>query len=221
MDSRQISGSIEGQLLIAVPHMEDPRFRHSVIYMCSHTRSGAVGLVVNKLIDDMPFTDLLQQLDIERSERANAIRVHFGGPVEPGRGFVLHTQDYKIDGTTEVAGGMALTATTDILRDMAHGKGPENCLLALGLFRLGSGPTRSRDSGQWLAGGASRSQAAVRCRGRNQMAARLRQAGCRTWRAVPDQRPRLNFRLAGSSSGAIATLINMLCEFSEKPSQIW
>ena len=151
MDSRQISGSIEGQLLIAVPHMEDPRFRHSVIYMCSHTRSGAVGLVVNKLIDDMPFTDLLRQLDIERSERANAIRVHFGGPVEPGRGFVLHTQDYKIDGTTEVAGGMALTATTDILRDMANGRGPENCLLALGYSGWGPGQLdREIQDNGWL-----------------------------------------------------------------------
>lgn len=149
--SRQISGSVEGQLLIAVPHMEDPRFRHSVIYVCSHNRSGALGLVVNKLIDDMPFSDLLQQLEIEPGARANAIRVHFGGPVEPGRGFVLHTQDYRIDGTTEVAGGMALTATTDILRDMAQGRGPQDCLLALGYSGWGPGQLdREIQDNGWL-----------------------------------------------------------------------
>lgn len=149
--SRQISGSVEGQLLIAVPHMEDPRFRHSVVYVCSHNRSGALGLVVNKLIDDMPFTDLLQQLDIERGTRAKAIRVHFGGPVEPGRGFVLHTQDYRIDGTTEVAGGMALTATTDILRDMSHGRGPQDSLLALGYSGWGPGQLdREIQDNGWL-----------------------------------------------------------------------
>jgi putative transcriptional regulator len=150
-NAREISGSVEGQLLIAVPHMEDPRFRHSVIFMCSHSRSGAVGLVVNKLIDDMPFSDLLQQLDIERSERADAIRVHFGGPVEPGRGFVLHTQEYKIDGTTPVAGGMALTATTDILRDMAKGHGPQDCFLALGYSGWGPGQLdREIQDNGWL-----------------------------------------------------------------------
>jgi putative transcriptional regulator len=150
-NARQISGSVEGQLLIAVPHMEDPRFRHSVIFMCSHSRSGAVGLVVNKVIDDMPFSDLLQQLDIERGEKANAIRVHFGGPVEPGRGFVLHTQDYKIDGTAQVAGGMSLTATTDILRDMALGRGPQDSLLALGYSGWGPGQLdREIQENGWL-----------------------------------------------------------------------
>lgn len=150
-NEREISGSVEGQLLIAVPHMEDPRFRHSVVYLCSHSRSGAVGLVVNKLINDMPFADLLEQLDIERSERANGIRVHFGGPVEPGRGFVLHTTDYTIEGTTEVAGGMALTATTDILRDMALGVGPAHSLLALGYSGWGPGQLdREIQDNGWL-----------------------------------------------------------------------
>jgi putative transcriptional regulator len=149
--AREISGSVEGQLLIAVPHMEDPRFRHSVIFMCSHSRSGAVGLVINKVIDDMPFADLLQQLDIERGEKAKAIRVHFGGPVEPGRGFVLHSQDYKIDGTAQVAGGMALTATTDILRDMALGRGPQDSLLALGYSGWGPGQLdREIQDNGWL-----------------------------------------------------------------------
>ena len=150
-NEREISGTVEGQLLIAVPHMEDPRFRRSVIYMCSHTPSGAVGLVVNQVIEDMAFADLLEQLDIERGEPANAIRVHFGGPVETGRGFVLHTQDYRIDGTTEIAGGMALTATTDILRDMAQGRGPRHSLLALGYAGWGPGQLdREIQENGWL-----------------------------------------------------------------------
>ncbi|MGE0661254.1 MAG: YqgE/AlgH family protein [Reyranellaceae bacterium] len=150
-NEREISGSVEGQLLIAVPHMEDPRFRHSLVYMCSHSRSGAVGLVVNKLIEDMPFADLLEQLDIETGDKSNAIRVHFGGPVEPGRGFVLHTSDYSIDGTTGVAGGMALTATTDILRDIALGRGPAQSLLALGYSGWGPGQLdREIQDNGWL-----------------------------------------------------------------------
>lgn len=150
-NEREISGSVEGQLLIAVPHMEDPRFRHSLVYMCSHSRSGAVGLVVNKLIEDMPFADLLEQLDIETGDQSKAIRVHFGGPVEPGRGFVLHTSDYSIDGTTGVAGGMALTATTDILRDIALGRGPSQSLLALGYSGWGPGQLdREIQDNGWL-----------------------------------------------------------------------
>jgi putative transcriptional regulator len=134
-NARQISGSVEGQLLIAVPHMEDPRFRHSVIFMCSHSRSGAVGLVVNKVIDDMPFADLLQQLDIERGEKAKAIRVHFGGPVEPGRGFVLHSEDWGGQDTISVVGpngNYALTGTIDVLKAIAEGGGPSRWLIALG-----------------------------------------------------------------------------------------
>ncbi len=150
-NEREINGSVEGQLLIAVPHMEDPRFRHSLVYMCSHSRSGAVGLVVNKLIEDMPFADLLEQLDIESGDQSDAIRVHFGGPVEPGRGFVLHTSDYSIDGTTGVAGGMALTATTDILRDIALGRGPAQSLLALGYSGWGPGQLdREIQDNGWL-----------------------------------------------------------------------
>lgn len=148
---REISGTIEGQMLIAVPHMEDPRFHHSLIYVCSHSLNGAVGLVVNKVLEDMPFTDLLEQLEIEPRQPADAIRVHFGGPVEPGRGFVLHTSDYTVDGTTEVAGGMALTATTDILRDIAQGSGPAHSLLALGYSGWGPGQLdREIQDNGWL-----------------------------------------------------------------------
>lgn len=147
---RQITGSVEGQLLIAAPHMEDPRFAHSVVYVCSHTQQSAVGLVVNKLIEDMPLGDLLEQQE-DLGDGGPLIRVHFGGPVEPGRGFVLHTPEYQIDGTMIVAGGMALTGTTDILHDIAKQRGPRQSLLALGYAGWGPGQLdREIQDNGWL-----------------------------------------------------------------------
>jgi putative transcriptional regulator len=135
--------------------MEDPRFQHSVIYMCSHDRDGAVGLIVNKLIEHMPFVDLLRQLNIAGPGSDKHIRVHFGGPVEPGRGFVLHSSDYTVEGTKPVAGGMALTGTTEILRDLALGKGPRQSLLALGYAGWGPGQLdREIQQNGWLVVGA-------------------------------------------------------------------
>jgi|SRR6185369_16479682 len=150
-DPRQITGTVEGQLLVAVPHMEDPRFTHSVIYMCSHDRDGAVGLIVNKLIEHMPFADLLRELKVEGRFQDKHIRVHFGGPVEPGRGFVLHSPEYAVDGTKTVGGGMALTGTTEILRDIALGQGPRQSLLALGYAGWGPGQLdREIQQNGWL-----------------------------------------------------------------------
>lgn len=154
-DARQITGSVEGQFLVAVPHMEDPRFQHSVIYMCSHDGDGAIGLIVNKLIEHMPFADLLRQLNVAGHWNDQQIRVHFGGPVEPGRGFVLHSPEYAVEGTKKVGGGMALTGTTEILRDMALGQGPQQSLLALGY--AGWGPKqldREIQQNGWLVVGA-------------------------------------------------------------------
>src|SRR5262245_54533963 len=91
-----------GQLLVAMPHMEDQRFAHAVIYICAHSAEGAMGLVVNKVLESLSFPDLLQQLEIPTGPRMQQIRVHFGGPVESGRGFVLHSDDYHHDGTLMV-----------------------------------------------------------------------------------------------------------------------
>ena len=126
------SGYLDGQLLIAMPAMGDPRFARSVVYICAHTADGAMGLVVNKLIDSLTFPDLLQQLGIEPGGLGRAIRVHFGGPVESARGFVLHSTDYIHDATMVVDDKIALTATVDVLKAMASGKGPALSLLALG-----------------------------------------------------------------------------------------
>lgn len=133
-------GSLTGKLLIAMPDMGDPRFEKSVIYICAHSDEGAMGLIVNKLADDLKFSDLLEQLNIPASDSTRAIRVHFGGPVEIGRGFVLHSRDYDGHGSTlPVDDRIGMTATLDILEDISRGTGPRRCLLALGYAGWGPG----------------------------------------------------------------------------------
>jgi len=126
------AGYLTGHLLVAMPQMRDPRFTRTVIYMCAHSPEGAMGLVVNRLVGSITFPDLLAQLGIDPGGHGGDIRVHFGGPVESGRGFVLHSADYRQSGTLVVDDGVALTATIDILKDIAGGAGPRRSLLALG-----------------------------------------------------------------------------------------
>lgn len=131
---------LDGQLLIAMPGMADPRFDKSVIYLCAHSEQGAMGLIINKTTPMMSFGDLISQLDLaaeddalEPSPELMEMPVLFGGPVEQGRGFVLHTSDYFThDSSLPVAENIALTATVDILRAMARGEGPNRAVLALG-----------------------------------------------------------------------------------------
>ena len=132
-------GYLTGQLLVAMPQMLDERFSTSVIYLCAHTEDGAMGLVVNKLLENVDLPDLLKQLDLEPDLKGVGIRVHFGGPVESGRGFVLHSGDYVQDATMVINDHIALTATTDVLRDIAAGDGPQNSFLALGYAGWGPG----------------------------------------------------------------------------------
>jgi putative transcriptional regulator len=134
-----MSGSLTGQLLVAMPQMRDPRFERTVIYMCAHTKEGALGLVVNKPFKRLTFPDLLDQLEIERGPVARQIRVLAGGPVEEGRGFVLHSDDYLRDDTLKVDSGFALTATIEILKAIAKGDGPRRSVLALGYSGWGPG----------------------------------------------------------------------------------
>jgi putative transcriptional regulator len=125
--------SLTGQLLIAMPQMLDPRFARSVVYVCAHSDdAGAMGLVVNKLLASLTMDDLFTHLKLDPTALAGSRPVHFGGPVEPGRGFVLHTADYREDATLVVGDGFAVTATLDILRAIGRGEGPHRCLLALG-----------------------------------------------------------------------------------------
>ena len=129
--------SLTGQLLIAMPQMQDPRFSRSVVFMCAHSNEGAMGLVVNKTVEQPSMAELVKQLGVEGPGFARA-RVHFGGPVEAGRGFVLHSTDYTEQGTL-VVGGVGLTATIDILRAIGRGEGPQRRFFALGYAGWGPG----------------------------------------------------------------------------------
>lgn len=131
---------LTGKLLIAMPAMGDPRFERSVILICTHSDEGALGLIVNKAIPDLSLGNLLEHLDIPRAPEGRDIRVHYGGPVERGRGFVLHSRDYRGGPQTlRIAGGYGMTATLDVLEAMAKGEGPHRALLALGYSGWGPG----------------------------------------------------------------------------------
>lgn len=131
---------LSGKLLIAMPGMGDPRFEKSVVFLCAHSDEGAMGLIVNKPLQDLAFADLLSQLGIPKGDGSRDIRVHFGGPVEHGRGFVLHTGDYRAsEGTLRVGDRFGMTATLDVLQDLARGDGPEASILALGYAGWGPG----------------------------------------------------------------------------------
>jgi putative transcriptional regulator len=131
---------LDGHLLIAMPGMGDLRFERSVIFMCAHSSDGAMGLIVNKPAPDLSFADLLAQLKIPCTVDLRSARVHFGGPVEHGRGFVLHSSEYQVaESSLSVSAEFAMTATVDILQDMARGEGPSRALLALGYAGWGPG----------------------------------------------------------------------------------
>lgn len=143
---------LSGSLLIAMPNMGDPRFERSLILVCAHSPEGAMGLVVNKPSADLSFAAMLDQLNISQAENGRDIRVHLGGPVERGRGFVLHTPDYVTSGATMmVSGKFGMTATVDILEALAQGNGPTSALLALGYSGWGPGQLEAEVSrNDWL-----------------------------------------------------------------------
>ncbi|RJE82708.1 YqgE/AlgH family protein [Paracoccus onubensis] len=148
--------NLTGKVLIAMPGMSDARFHRSVVLICAHSAEGAMGLVLNRPLPEIDFDDLMQQLDIKSDDAARRIEVRFGGPVEPGRGFVLHKvpeHGEDPDGRMRIAGGLAMTTTRDILEELAHGKGPEPAVLALGY--AGWGPGQLEDEmlrNGWLLG---------------------------------------------------------------------
>jgi putative transcriptional regulator len=126
------TGYLTGQLIIAMPKMSDPRFSKTVIYMCAHNSEGAMGLIINKLVDELTFPDLLKQLEIKPALPKSPLNVFLGGPVEQARGFVLHSTEYLQDATLRVSDTVGLTATIDVLRDIAEGNGPKDKILMLG-----------------------------------------------------------------------------------------
>ena len=143
--------SLEGQMLIAMPTLRDGPFARAVVYLCAHRKDGAMGIIVNQRAETIDFPQLLVQLDVVKPDesivlppRAGDVRVLRGGPVEKGRGFVLHSRDYFVDNSTvTIADDICLTATLDILRAIAGGKGPEKAVLALGYAGWSSGQLES------------------------------------------------------------------------------
>jgi len=133
------SGYLAGQMLIAMPQMRDARFSRTVVYLCAHTKEGAMGLVINRMFNGLSFPDLLEQLNIEPTPLCDPVKIHFGGPVEAGRGFVLHSTDYVQETTLVVNDEIGLTATIDVLKAIAQGEGPARSLLALGYAGWGAG----------------------------------------------------------------------------------
>lgn len=125
-------GFLTGKILIAMPYLQDPRFSQSVIYICGHDDTGAMGLIINKPLLTVTFKELLEQMDIPVMADSPNFPVHYGGPIEIGRGFVLHTTDYLTETSVIINGDFALTATLEVLRAMSHNRGPVQGLLALG-----------------------------------------------------------------------------------------
>jgi putative transcriptional regulator len=150
---------LEGQLLIAMPAMSDRRFQRSVVYMCAHSEEGAMGLIINQRANHISAPDLLERLGISSRNPDDEIRsevlslsIQVGGPVETGRGFVLHSADYfSEDSTLAIEQGVCLTATIDILKAIAQGRGPTRALLALGYAGWSPGQLETEiQSNGWL-----------------------------------------------------------------------
>jgi putative transcriptional regulator len=155
------SHSYEGQVLIAMPSLRDGPFARSVVYVCAHREDGAMGLVINQRAEEIDFPNLLAQLDIVTKTEAirlppaiGSLPVLRGGPVDTGRGFVLHTSDYHAGAATvRIDKHVSLTATLDILRAIAAGEGPKRAVLALGCAGWASGQLESEIlENAWLVG---------------------------------------------------------------------
>jgi putative transcriptional regulator len=158
-DNSSKQSYLDGQLLIAMPVMGDPRFERSVIYMCAHSADGAMGIMVNRPAGSIDFPDLLVQLNIinkddqiKLPDTAESMKVMRGGPVDTGRGFVLHSSDFFLDNATlPIDDKICLTATVDILKAIANGNGPKHAILALGYAGWGPGQLETEIQGNgWL-----------------------------------------------------------------------
>jgi putative transcriptional regulator len=131
---------LEGKLLIAMPGMPDPRFEKSVIFMCAHSAQGAMGLIINKPIGGLSFRELVDKLGIGMKVARADAPILFGGPVQMGRGFVLHSAEYASEESTlPLTPEISLTATVDILRAISEGRGPAKAVLVLGYAGWGEG----------------------------------------------------------------------------------
>jgi putative transcriptional regulator len=144
--------SLAGQLLVAAPDLQDPNFRETVVYLVHHDQAGAMGLVVNRVLGSGPLDEMLDGLGMPPDGATDLkLRVHYGGPVEPARGFMLHSPDYRAEDTVVLSDLVALTVSPGILQDIAAGKGPRRSLFALGY--AGWGPEQLESelaAGAWV-----------------------------------------------------------------------
>jgi putative transcriptional regulator len=148
---QELSGYLTGQFLLAMPHMQDPRFEKAVIFICGHDPNGAMGLVVNKYLGDLTLKGLLEYLNLSKDSIKRDLPIYFGGPNDTGRGFVLHSDDFNHPGTVFLGNHISLTATVDVLQAIAEGNGPKNCLLAMGYVGWGPGQLDAElHSNRWL-----------------------------------------------------------------------
>ena len=131
--------NLTGQFLISMPSLEDERFEKTVIYMCAHSKDGAMGIIINKKIDYDLYPDLLQQLGIDKPLLDKKLYIRYGGPIESGRGFVLHSDEVVQKETLNITKGIALTSTSEFFEDLSKGNGPKNSILALGYSGWGPG----------------------------------------------------------------------------------
>ena len=131
--------NLTGQIIVSMPSLEDERFYKTVIYMCAHSSEGSMGIIINKKIDYDLYPDLLEQLGIDKPLDKKKLFIRYGGPIESGRGFVLHSDDMIRKETLNIDKGVALTSTAEFFDDLSIGKGPKNSILALGYAGWASG----------------------------------------------------------------------------------
>jgi putative transcriptional regulator len=147
--------SLTGQLLVATEELRDPRFGRTVIYMVQHDAAGATGLIVNRPLREVPLAQLLERFGLDTRGVTGRILVHYGGPVEPGRGVVLHTSDYSGEGTEAVQGGLSVTSRPGILQAIAARAGPRRALFVAGYAGWAPGQLESEmRAGAWVDGAA-------------------------------------------------------------------
>ncbi len=130
--------NLTGQIIISMPSLQDDRFFKTVIYICAHSKEGSMGIIINKKIDYDLYPDLLEQLGIDKPLE-NKLFLRYGGPVESGRGFILHSDDMVRKETLNIDNGVALTSTAEFFDDLSVGNGPKNSILALGYAGWGPG----------------------------------------------------------------------------------
>jgi len=150
-DTDSDDGYIEGQLLIATPSLMGSCFEKSVIYVCAHTADGAMGIIINHLVQAIDAKEIFKQLEIAIPQKGLNVPVHFGGPVDSARGFVLHTADYIKQETVVMDDNIALTCNIDVLKDISSGEGPQKSILALGYAGWGPGQLEEElETNSWL-----------------------------------------------------------------------